>query len=44
MDLGSIAGMFEPPYGTVVKMIMGMVVFSGSIGSVDFGFMPPSPT
>ncbi len=34
MDFGSIAKMFEPPYGDIVKQIIGMVLFMPSAASV----------
>lgn len=38
MDLGSIAEMFKPPYGDLVKTIIGMAAFMPFVASFDFGF------
>lgn len=40
MDLGSIAGMFEPPYGGIVKQIIGLTLFTPSLASVDLDYIP----
>ncbi|MDH6280108.1 hypothetical protein M2280_001320 [Prescottella agglutinans] len=40
MDLGSIAKMFEPPYGELVKTIIGMTIFMPIAASIDLGHLP----
>lgn len=43
MDLGSIAGMFDPPYGVIVKTIIATASFGPIAMSTDFGFQFPMP-
>lgn len=40
MDLGSIAGMFDPPYGAVVKELILVMIGTPLVASSDFGFNP----
>ncbi|KJF23252.1 MULTISPECIES: hypothetical protein [Rhodococcus] len=40
MKLGSIADMFDPPYGELVKMIIGFIFVIPVMGSIDMNFNP----
>lgn len=40
MDFGSIAKMFDPPYGDIVKSIIATIIFTPLVASLDFNFYP----
>lgn len=40
MELGSIADAFAPPYGDLIKGLIGTLMFGSLAASVDMGWNP----